>query len=81
MAYDGEEVATAETLSVEKVLHALPPEGVAASLFAPDVACGQVRRALLDPEDQLLPKDQWPCKVPKAKIWAPKKVWEKLVAH
>ena len=63
MAYDGEEVGTPETLTMEQVLPALSPQGVAASLYAPHVACGQVRRAVLDPERQLLTRARWPMRV------------------
>ena len=81
MAYDGEEVGTAETLTMEQVLPALHPEGVAASLYAPDVAGGQVLRALLDPESQLLPQTRWPTRAPRTKMWASKEVCGNLVAH
>ena len=81
MAYDGEEVGTAETLTMEQVLPALLPEGVAASLHAPDVPCGQVCRALLDPETQLLSRARWPMRAPRAMVLAPKEVRGNLVAH
>ena len=66
VAFDGEEVGTAET--------ALRPKRVAASLYAPDVASGQVRRALLDPESQLLSWARRPMRAPRAKVWAPRGV-------
>ena len=66
---------------MEQVLPALHPEGVAASLSAPVVACGLVRRALLDPESQLLPQARWPIRALRAKVRAPKEVWGNLVAH
>ena len=55
MAHDGEEIGTVETLTMEQVLTALLPEGVAVSFYAPHVACGHVRRALLDPENLAAP--------------------------
>ena len=44
MAYHGEETSTAETLTMEQVLPAVLPQGVA-PLHVPDVTGGRVRRA------------------------------------
>ena len=60
---------------MERVLPAIHPEGVAAFLHSPDVASGHVRRALLDPESQLLPRARWPSGAPGANVWAVKEVW------
>eukprot|EP00959_Pyramimonas_sp_CCMP1952_P185141 3871359-Pyramimonas_sp.AAC.1 len=80
VAYDGEEIGTAETLSVEQVLPALPPKGIAASVEAVDLCEGNVREALLDADAMLLPKGVRPARVPRAKIWAPLQTWYDLVA-
>ena len=74
MTYRGEETGTAETLAVEQVPPAVSPEGMAAILEVLDVARGRVRRALLDPESQLLPRARGPMRVLGVKIWAPKDV-------
>ena len=74
LAFRGEETGTAETLAVEQVLPAVPPEGVAAILDVLDVAGGRVRRALLDPESQLLPRAWWPMRVLGVKVSAPMEV-------
>ena len=47
-------LGTAVTCTLERVFPAISPEGLAASLHAAGVACGQVRGALLEPESQLL---------------------------
>ena len=63
-------MGTDKTLSIEQVPSALLSKGVAASLYAPDVASGQIRRGLLDPQGEVLPCETWPLKVPTAKVWA-----------
>ena len=80
VAYDGEEVGTAETLTVEQVLPALPPEGIAASVEAAPLCEGVVRRALMDADSMLLPPEVRPPKPPQAKVWASTSTWEELVA-
>ncbi len=80
VAYDGEEVGTAESLTLEQVAPGLPPAGVAGKLCAASLCTGNVRRCILDLDGQVLPEERWPEKVPKAKIWASAAVWESLVA-
>ncbi|CAK0841845.1 unnamed protein product [Prorocentrum cordatum] len=79
VAYDGEEVGTAETPTVEQVLPALPPVGIAASVEAVPLCDPVVRRALLDADSMVLPEGVRPVVPPQAKIWAPNDVWEELV--
>ena len=66
VSYDGEEIATAERVTLEQVRLALPPRGVAASLDAAALSTGRVREALLAPDEMILPAEQLQVKVPRA---------------
>ncbi|CAK0797626.1 unnamed protein product [Prorocentrum cordatum] len=72
-------VGTAETLTVEQVLPALPPVGIAASVEAAPLCDPVVRRALLDADSMAIPEGARPAAPPHAKIWASDEAWEELV--
>ena len=66
-SYWGEPVYCAEDLTLAQVLPTLPGKGVAASVDIVTVLEGQIRDQLRDPESLLLPQEEWPKNVPKAK--------------
>ena len=55
--YGDTEIGTAHTLTLERVVRALPPAGVAASIPASDLCEGFTREALLDPGRVLLAEE------------------------
>ena len=56
--YGDTEIGTAHTLTLERVVKALPPAGVAASISAADLCEGFTREALLDTERVLLAEEE-----------------------
>jgi len=79
VGYDGEEVHSAEMMTLEQIVAALPPKGVAASVEAADVATGFVRECLLDPELVLHPPAAEDGPLPSASIWADEVEWLAIV--
>ena len=57
--YDGEEIGAAQPLSLRRMLPALPAKGHCGKICATDIATGQVRELLLDPECTLRPREEW----------------------
>ncbi|OLQ01222.1 hypothetical protein AK812_SmicGene16051 [Symbiodinium microadriaticum] len=76
--YAGEEIMHALPLRLEEVLPGLPAEGDAGSLDAATVAVGEVLDWLLDPMQCLLPRDQWPDPIPKARMNSTREEWHKV---
>ena len=66
-SYWGEPVYCAEEITLAQVIPTLPPKGIAASVDICEVVEGQLRDQLRDPESLLVPEEEWPEFVPKAK--------------
>ena len=79
ISYEGDEIACPECLSFAQVIETLPPKGVAGSIPAVDLATGQVREALLHPEDYLKPAGDPSLPLKGSKIWASRSEWKRLV--
>ena len=81
MSYNGEEVKTAQVLTMAQIQEGLPPKGAAASIRAADLAEDPLRSYLLDPRRALLPRESWPRPVPKGKVFADDHEWSKIVRY
>lgn len=57
--YDGEEIGAAQPLTLERMLPALPGLGHCGRICATEIATGQVKELLLDPELTLRPRAEW----------------------
>ena len=66
-SYWGEQVYTAEPISLLRVDAALPKPGTAASVNILDVVNARMKQQLTDPEALLLPQKEWPAHPPKAR--------------
>ena len=81
MAYDGEVVAKAQELTMAQVLPGLPPEGVAGSVNAIDLATPRLRALLEDPSLSVKPRSEWPRKLRKARMRIARDEWHQLGAE
>ena len=78
-SYWGEPVYCAEDITLAQVLPTLPAQGVAASVDICRVLEGQIRDQLRDPDSLLLPEEEWPAEVPKARtMLKDKREWGSL---
>ena len=76
ISYQGEVVAKAEPLELDRVVASLPPEGFGGMVDILDVCEGEVLEALKDPA--LLPHEVLPYDWPKPKVRVASGEWEKL---
>eukprot|EP00435_Cladocopium_sp_Y103_P065997 s127_g28.t1 len=76
--YSGEETAHALPLRLEELEPGLPLQGVAGSLSAVEAAAGEVQAWVKDPTLTLKSPDNWPTKVPRARINATKNEWYRV---
>ena len=67
MTYWGEEVFTAEPLTIAQVEPSLPPLGTAGVVDILEVVEGRLREQLLDPSGLLRPPEEWPAQTPTAR--------------
>ena len=79
--YKGEIILAAKAITWEAIAPALPPKAVAGKLEAADIATGEIKRALLDPERVLLPREEWPTVLPTAKVRASKAEWKHICSQ
>ena len=73
--YAGEEIVHALPVRLGEILPGLPEDGVAGSLDASSVASGDVLQWLENPEQCLLPRDQWPQPIPEARMNCSRSDW------
>ncbi|CAK0825033.1 unnamed protein product, partial [Prorocentrum cordatum] len=79
--YSGEDVARVLPFTLGGIFPGLPPNGVAAALQAIDVADEHVVGRPVGPSLALLPRDEWPEKVPMAAIQtATRQEWHSISA-
>lgn len=76
--YSGDEVGHALPLRLEELEPGLPVKGTAGALSAVAAATGAVRDWVRDPYLTLKPQDQWPLKVPQARINGTKSEWYRV---
>jgi hypothetical protein len=76
--YSGESVVNALPLIPGEIEPGLPQLGVAGIVEAVNVSDPLVASWLLSADQQLLPRDQWPPKVPKARMNCSRKDWHEV---
>ena len=78
VGYDGEVVSKAVDLTLEQVLPALPPARIGGSIPAMDIAEGHLRHLLANPSCSIKPLEEWPTKLPKARMRIAPDEWQLL---
>ena len=78
ISYQGEVVAKAEPLELDRVVASLPPEGFGGMVNILDVCEGEVLEALRDPASCILAEEVLPLDWPKPKVRVATGEWEKL---
>ena len=78
ISYQGEVVAKAEPLELDRVVASLPPEGFGGMVHILDVCEGEVLEALKNPARCILPHEVLPYNWPKPKVRVASGEWEKL---
>eukprot|EP00971_Amphidinium_carterae_P330859 6464112-Amphidinium_carterae.2 len=68
--YDGDETCLALPLKWCEIEPSLPLPGIAASINATDLASDAVRSFLENPLNSVLPEEEWPERVPRAKVFS-----------
>ena len=68
IGYDGAETGLPLAIRLPELAPGLPPEGLAASVRAVDLAAPAMQDWLLHPERAILPENEWPEKVPYARV-------------
>ena len=81
LSYSGEEVKTAQMLTLDLIKLALPPKGSAAAIRAADIADEPMKSLLLDPEKSMKPRSGWPESPRTAKVFAEDAEWVRIVRH
>lgn len=76
--YSGDEVSYALPLKVDELLPGLPDAGTAGSLDALGYASEEVAAWLGNPSVTLKPREEWPVRVPRARINAARSEWNAL---
>ncbi len=63
-------------VTLEQILPALPPPGIAGSIPAVDLVDPQMKRLLENPDLVVKPRDQWPASFRKTKMFISRPEWE-----
>ena len=63
-------------MTLEQILPALPPPGIAGSIPAVDLVGSQMKRLLENPDLVVKPRDQWPSSFRKSKMFISRPEWE-----
>ena len=80
LSYSGEVLSRAETLTWAQVEPALPPPGLGGKVSALALASGRMRDLLMKPELTVLPREEWPDRLPRAQVRAESGEWAKITA-
>ena len=76
--YSGDEMVKAIPLKLGELLPGLPAQGIAGTLDSASASSPQVRAWVCDSSLAMKPREQWPDKVPQARINATRDEWYKL---
>lgn len=79
--YDGTSYVEMEELVPSKVLECWPKRGEAAVARLEDFLDGETKGLVLTPQETLLPREEWPEKIPKSYVRATDADWEELVTE
>ena len=77
LAY-GEEITTALPMVAGELEPGLPAIGIAGTVQAVNIVAPEVAHFLLNPHEQLLPEEEWPPEIPKARMNCTRLEWEKI---
>ena len=79
--YSMNEISTPHKLTLEQILPGLPPKGIAASIDASELAVGEMKRILLDPDSIVRPPERWEEAPRRTRFWVEKDQWELIADH
>ena len=79
--YSGEEVCKALPLVFEEVMPSLPDKDSAGTVSALGIAAPHVASWLLTADEQLLPKEEWPSEIPRARMNCTHDEWLKIAVE